>query len=340
MDAPIRIGIIGAGKNTINRHIPLLQRIPGVTIVAVANRTIKSSQLVCQQFNIPTALDDPYVIINDKNIDAVVIGTWPYMHRPFSIAALQQGKHVMVEARMAMNAKEAEEMLQTSLQFPNLITQVVPSPYSLSFDHVVSGYVKEKIGKLLCIQVSVSHGTFPEYSGDVQWRHETKFSGNNIMSLGIYYEMIIRWVGPARTVFTNGSVVVTERKEENGKLIPIHIPDLLTIIGNLQNGAQYSIHMATTCGFNKRNEVWIYGDEGTVHVDVENGDIYFGKKNNKEMCKLDFERAPKWRVEEEFVAAIHGKEKIQNTNWQTGLVYMKFIDAVTESMKSGKLVQI
>jgi len=96
--APIRIGIIGAGKNTINRHIPLLQRIPGVTIVAVANRTIKSSQLVCQQFNIPTALDDPYVIINDKNIDAVVIGTWPYMHRPFSIAALQQGKHVMVEA--------------------------------------------------------------------------------------------------------------------------------------------------------------------------------------------------------------------------------------------------
>jgi len=316
----------------------LLQQIPGVRIVAVANRTKQSSLEVCKQFDIPTALDDPLTIINDKDINAVVIGTWPYMHHQFSCAALQNGKHVMVEARMAMNAKEAEEMLQISRQYPNLVVQVVPAPFSLTYDHVLTKYVKEKIGKLLHIQVNYNSGNFPEYNGPLSFRHDTKLSGNNIMLLGIYYEMLIRWVGPARTVFANGSVVVDKRLDENGKLVPVHVPDLLTVMGNLENGGQYTLTMSNSCGFNKQSDAWIYGDEGTLHVEFEKGEIYYGKKNDKELSKLDFERGPGWRVEEEFVSAIRGNEKIQRTDWQTGVIYMKFVDAVCESMKSGKLV--
>jgi len=332
--------VIGAGRNTRLKHIPLLQQIPGVRVVAVANRTKQSSLEVCKQFNIPTALDDPEAIINDKDIHAVVIGTWPYMHKHFSCAALQSGKHVMVEARMAMNAKEAEEMLQISRQYPHLVAQVVPAPASLTYDHVVTNYVKEKIGKLLHIQVNYNNGTFPEYNGPFSWRHDLKMSGNNIMFLGIYYEMLMRWVGPARSVFANGSVVVEKRLDENGNEVPVHIPDLLTVIGNLENGGQFSISMATTCGFNKQNDVWIYGGEGTLRVDVEKGEVYFGKKSDKELSKIDFERGPGWRVEEEFVSAIRGNEKIHRTDWETGVVYMQFVDAVWESMKSGKSVDL
>jgi len=262
------------------------------------------------------------------------------MHQQFSCAALQNGKHVLVEARMAMNAKEAEEMLQISRQYPNLVAQVVPAPFSLTYDHVLTNYVKEKIGKLLHVQVNISSGNFPEYNGPFSWRHDTKFSGNNIMFLGIYYEMLIRWVGPARTVFANGSIVVDKRLDENGKLVAVQIPDLLTIIGNLENGGQYTLSMNNTCGFNKQNDAWIYGDMGTLHVNIEKGEIYYGNKNDKELRILDFERGPGWRVEEEFVAAIRGNEKIQHTDWQTGVVYMKFVDAVWESMKSGKSVDL
>ena len=43
-------------------------------------------------------------ILRDPAIDAVCIGTWPYRHREYVVRALEAGKHVLTEARMAMNA--------------------------------------------------------------------------------------------------------------------------------------------------------------------------------------------------------------------------------------------
>ena len=56
--APIKVGIIGAGNNTRVRHIPGLQAIDGVEIVSVCNRSRESSQRVADQFNIPKVYDD------------------------------------------------------------------------------------------------------------------------------------------------------------------------------------------------------------------------------------------------------------------------------------------
>ena len=44
------------------------------------------------------------------SVDAVCIGTWPYMHCPISLEALSAGKHVLTEARMCMNLAEAVQM--------------------------------------------------------------------------------------------------------------------------------------------------------------------------------------------------------------------------------------
>ena len=49
----IRIGLIGAGKNTRDRHIPGFQAIDGVEVVSVCNRSLESSQRVADQFGIP-----------------------------------------------------------------------------------------------------------------------------------------------------------------------------------------------------------------------------------------------------------------------------------------------
>ena len=107
----IRIGLIGAGKNTRDRHIPGFQKVEGLEIAAVANRSRASSQAVADQFNISGVYDNWQELLEDPSIDAVCIGTWPYMHAPITIAALDAGKHVLCEARMAMNATEARAML-------------------------------------------------------------------------------------------------------------------------------------------------------------------------------------------------------------------------------------
>ncbi|SVC83048.1 uncharacterized protein METZ01_LOCUS335902, partial [marine metagenome] len=110
----ISVGVIGAGANTKLLHIPNLQAIKGVEVVAVANRTLQSSRKVAKNFGIPTVFENWEDIIFHDSIDAVCIGTWPYMHAPMTIAALEAGKHVLCEARMALNSGEASEMLEVS----------------------------------------------------------------------------------------------------------------------------------------------------------------------------------------------------------------------------------
>ena len=72
----IRIGLIGAGKNTRERHIPGFQAIDGVEVVSVCNRSRESSQRVADQFGIPKVIENWQDLVADDDIDAVCIGTW------------------------------------------------------------------------------------------------------------------------------------------------------------------------------------------------------------------------------------------------------------------------
>ena len=47
-----------------------------------------------------------------------------------------------------------------------------------------------------------------------------------------------------------------------------------------------------------------------------------------------------WRVEEEFVSAIRGREKVTHTNFEDGVRYMEFTDAVTKSAATGQAVDV
>src|SRR3954467_13479448 len=148
MTDKIRVGVVGAGANTRLHHIPKLQKIEGVEIVCVANRTRGSSERVAQEFGIPRVHESWEALVNDTGIDAVMIGTWPYMHCPITLAALAAGKHVLTEARIAMNAAEARRMLAASRAKPNLVTQVLPGPAVLPADPaamplLADGYIGE-----------------------------------------------------------------------------------------------------------------------------------------------------------------------------------------------------
>src|SRR5262245_32769412 len=126
---PLRIGLIGAGANTRLRHIPGLRAIPDVEIVGVCNRRPASTGAIDREYGIPRTYQHWQEVVADRDIDAIIIGTWPYLHCPITLAALEAGKHVLTEARLAMNAAEARRMLAAARKHPRLVTQVVPSPF-------------------------------------------------------------------------------------------------------------------------------------------------------------------------------------------------------------------
>src|SRR5262249_23100812 len=133
----LKIGLIGAGANTKARHVPGLRAIPDVEIVAVCNRRPESTRAVAAEFGIPRVYDDWHVLLGAPDVDAVVIGTWPCLHARITLAALASGKHVLTEARMAMDAAEARQMLAASRDHPNLVCQIVPSPFGLKGDQMM-----------------------------------------------------------------------------------------------------------------------------------------------------------------------------------------------------------
>src|SRR5882724_4958791 len=121
MSKRIRVGLIGAGANTRLRHIPGLLAIEGVEIAAVCNRRAESTAAVAREFKVPRQYEVWEQLVADPELDAVVIGTWPYLHSPITVAALQAGKHVLTEARLSMNAAEAHHMLAIARQHAKLI---------------------------------------------------------------------------------------------------------------------------------------------------------------------------------------------------------------------------
>src|SRR5438132_12108332 len=113
-DRPIRVGFVGAGKNTKLHHIPKLKAQPGVELVSVANRSKESGERVAGEFGIGRVEGDWRKVVEGKDIDAVCTGTWPYMHREITLAALEQGKHVLSEARVAITDEDAPPSVYAS----------------------------------------------------------------------------------------------------------------------------------------------------------------------------------------------------------------------------------
>lgn len=337
----IRIGIVGAGGNTQAKHIPLFQAIDGVEVVSLVNRSKASSEAAAQACGVPGTHDSWQDLVADPNIDAVMIGTWPYMHHDVTIAALNAGKHVMTEARMACNATEAEAMYRASQAHPALITQIVPAPFTFAVDKTVVRLINEGfIGDVLAADIRFSGQQFLDPDSPLSWRQDKKMSGNNIMAMGICYESMMRWLGCAKNVIARGKIFVEERDAGDGSKQRIEIPEHLDVIADLHSGAQAHLRMSAIAGFAAENEFRIMGSNGTLIIRGET--LLGGQKGDdglKEIPIPDNERGA-WRVEEEFINAIRGNGDIQRTPFIDGVRYMRFTDAVCESLSSAALVEI
>ena len=197
-DKTIRVGFIGAGGNTRLHHIPKLKAQPGVELVAVANRTKESGERVAREFGIARVHGDWREIVQAKDVDAVCIGTWPYTHCEMTLAALAAGKHVLCEARMAMNAAEGRRMLDAARRAPSLVSQLVPAPHTLEVDPTIQRLLAEGyLGEVLAVELQAGQGNFVEPDAPMHWRQDLSLSGHNILNMGIWYEAMSRWLGPA-----------------------------------------------------------------------------------------------------------------------------------------------
>lgn len=338
----IRVGIIGAGANARNVQIPGFLRIPECEILAVANRSLASSQRVADEFDIPRAYADWEELLADDEIDAVLIGTWPYMHRAITLAALQSGKHVLCQARMANDAAEAHQMLDASLRHSNLVCQLVPTSGTYRIDTALQRLLSEGyVGELLSVEVQRMQRRFTDIDGELDWRHDAEFSGYNVLNLGGTYESTMRWFGAGRRVMAMSKTHVPFRRNADGEMQAVGIPDHIDVLYELENGAQVHMKFSETSGLSSGNQTWIFGSEGTIYVDGSQN-ILIGRRGDSELTMLDNPREGQafYRVEEEFINAIRGIEEVSLNTFEIGVQYMEFTEAVYRSAESGAAIDL
>jgi predicted dehydrogenase len=337
----LRIGIVGAGANTTARHIPGLQALDGVEIVSVCNRSRESSKRVADKFGIRRIYETWWELVAADDTDAVVIGTWPYLHAPITLAALEAEKHVLCEARMAMDAAEARRMLDAANARPHLVAQVVPSPFTLRVDNTIQRLISEGyLGDLLAIEVRVGGG-FLDQESPLSWRQDTAKSGLNIMSLGIWYEALMRWVGEAVRVTAMAKTFVPMRQDaETGRMRAVSVPEHVNVIADMACGAQAGFMVSSVAGMAGAPEVYLFGSDATLRFSQNR--LFGGRRGDDGLQELVVpgEHEGRWRVEEEFVNAIRGLEPVTHTTFRDGLKYMEFTEAVHRSMREGRSVPL
>jgi predicted dehydrogenase len=347
--SPLRVGLIGAGANTRARHIPGLRALPQVEIVAVCNRRPESTAAVAREYGIPRACEQWEDVVGAE-VDAVVIGTWPYLHCPITLAALTAGKHVLTEARLALNAAEAHRMLAAARRHPKLVCQVVPSPYGLRGHAVMLDLLRGGfLGELREVHVCSLNGALADPAAPLSWRQDGALSGFNVLTLGIVHETLLRWVPPPVRVLAQAQAFTPTRIDpSSGARRPVGTPDSVQVLAELENGARAVYHFSGAVPFGQEAGIRLYGTEGVLHYDL-NADRIRGASRTRgatpgpeafEEIPIPPERAMDWRVEADWVESIREGAPVRFTDFATGVAYMEFTEAVARSAQGGVAVEL
>ena len=340
MIATIRVGLVGAGGIARSRHVPRLRAIEGVEISGVVASLPTSTRRAADELTIPTAYPTWEDLVADPSIDAVVIATWPFLHAPVTIAALRAGRHVLCEGRMAMNADEARAMLAASLARPDRVAMLVPGPFSFFADQAVRRLLREgAIGTPRTFRATWAGSVGP--TGRDLWRRERRFSGNNVLTLGILYESVARWLGRAQEV---GAVLVNFAPVQmgaDGSPVPADVADHAIVTARFPGDVVGTFEVSAYARFTPPNAVAIFGSEGALHVDLATQQIALARPAAAypEPVEIPPGERGAWRVEEAFIGAIRGVEPVTLNDFATGVAYMAFTDAVQASAETGARVR-
>ena len=105
--APIRVALIGYGNAGKTFHAPLIGAVPGLQLACVASRRPDDVHADIPDVDV---VADPLQAIGRPDIDLVVIAAPNDRHAPLAAAALQAGKHVVVDKPFTLTVAEARDL--------------------------------------------------------------------------------------------------------------------------------------------------------------------------------------------------------------------------------------
>ena len=252
---------------------------------------------------------------------------------------------------MSMNAAEAHHMLAASRRHPRQVCQIVPSPFGLKGDTVMRELIQEGfLGELREVHIYSRNGALADPAAPLSWRQDAALSGVNMLTLGIVHETLLRWTPPPVRVLAQAHAFTPERIDpESGVRRAVGTPDSVQVLAVLKNGARASYHFSGVTPFGQGAAIQLYGTEGVLYYDLLNDRIHgvsrtqVRRRRQRSRCaeiEIPAEKARGWQVEADFVDSIRLGTPVQLTNFETGVAYMEFTEAVARGARSGVTVKL
>ena len=113
-------GILSTANIGTEKVIPAMQRAEFCDIVAIASRNLDKAKAAADRLGIPQAYGSYEELLTDAGIDAVYNPLPNHLHVPWSIRALEAGKHVLCEKPIGLTSAEGQQLVDAGKQHPQL----------------------------------------------------------------------------------------------------------------------------------------------------------------------------------------------------------------------------
>jgi predicted dehydrogenase len=264
----VRVGIIGASPErgfASIAHIPALQALPGLELVAVCTTRQGSADAAAQHFGIPLAFSDPEKLAQHPDVDLVTVCVKVPDHYQPVMAAIDAGKHVYCEWPLGRDTSEAIRMLDAAerkgvCHAVGLQGQVSPA-ISYARDLIAQGH----IGRVL---TATMIGCAANWGASIDRAYQAdRANGANLLTItgGHQIDALCHCLGEFREL---AAFVVSQRDrilvDESGEVVAKTSPDQLVVNGIVGDGAVVSFQIRGGMARGTEFLFEIHGDEGDL----------------------------------------------------------------------------
>ena len=260
--APVRLGIVGCGSVSqayLTQAGPMARQ-GQVELVAACDVMPDRARALQGKFGIRRVAEHYLDIVNAADIDLVLILTSMPEHGPISRAALEAGKHVLVEKPMAVSLDEAAELVALARKSPGYL---LPAPHvilSPTYQTIWKRLQRGDIGPVFSAR-GLYGWSGPEWG---KWFYEP--GGGPLFDLGVYnITSLTGLLGPAKRVMAMTGVAIPERVVD-GEPMRVETEDNAQVLIDF---GQACFAVVTT-GFifqqYRRPALELYGARGTIQM--------------------------------------------------------------------------
>lgn len=267
----LRYGMVGAGNRGRNVHMPILRRqVPEVQIAAICDITPENLQTALDANPGAKGFNDYRRMLAESDLDAVVVAVPNFLHAEVTIAALEAGKHVLVEKPMALGLKDADRMIAAARKHNRVLQVGLQSRYSEVYAKMDQLIHEGVIGDVCYIFASLFRGdwnpkswkyTDPSTGKSTNWRFLTKTAGSSLLEDGIHELDVIHWLAgsdPVTIQAQGGNSVYRDRETI----------DNAGLLVKFANGAQLTFgYTVFTPGASGTRLVRIMGSKAELRVE-------------------------------------------------------------------------